>query len=144
MVLRKLGASACAGQRALHQRVTHIDCDLYHMQFQVKMVPTIAPPMHLSGKDSHMATSEAEVQTAVRGGCALFKRMIANLEIRIRDERRRLAVLEASLKKAETQPTPDPALIEQLKQAIASLQSQIDEDETSLADIRIDFEMFCT
>jgi chromosome segregation ATPase len=91
-----------------------------------------------------MATSEAEVQTAVRGGCALFKRMIANLEIRIRDERRRLAVIEASLRKAESQPKPDPALIEQLKQAIASLQSQVDEDEASLADIRIDFEMFCT
>ena len=91
-----------------------------------------------------MAPSEAEVQTAVRGGCALFKRMIANLEIRIRDERRRLAVVEASLKKAETQPTPDPVLIEQLKHAIATLQSQIDEDEMSLADIRIDFEMFCT
>lgn len=91
-----------------------------------------------------MATSEAEVQTAVRGGCALFKRMIVNLEIRIRDERRRLAVIEASLRKAESQPKPDPALIEQLKQAIASLQSQVDEDEASLADIRIDFEMFCT
>jgi predicted nucleic acid-binding Zn-ribbon protein len=89
-----------------------------------------------------MATLEAEVQTAVRGGCALFERMLANLEIRIRDERRRLAVLEASLRTAESQPTRNPALIEQLKQAIASLQSEIDEDAMSLADIRIDFEMF--
>ena len=91
-----------------------------------------------------MATSEAGVQTAVRGGHALFERMLANLEIRIRDERRRLAVLEASVTKAESQPTPSPALIEQLKQSIATLQSQIDEDQMSLADIRIESEMFCT
>jgi chromosome segregation ATPase len=115
------------------------------MQFKVTVIPTMALPMPtFSGKDRQMVPSEEEVQTAVRSGCALFKRMIANLEIRIRDERRRLAVIEASLRKAESLPKSDPALIEQLKQAIASLQSQVDEDETSLADIRIDYEMFCT
>jgi septal ring factor EnvC (AmiA/AmiB activator) len=90
-----------------------------------------------------MATSEADVQTAVRGGCALFKRMIANLETRIGGERQRLAGLEARLRKVEGQPNPDPAEIEQIKQSISTLQGQIDEDEAGLADIRIDFEMFC-
>jgi len=91
-----------------------------------------------------MTTAEADVQTAVRGGCALFKRIIANLETRLRSERQRLAALRARLKKAEAQPKPDPAEIEQLKQSIATLQHDIDEDETSLADVRIDFEMFCS
>jgi predicted nucleic acid-binding Zn-ribbon protein len=91
-----------------------------------------------------MATTEADVQTAVRGGCALFKKIISDLEARLRSERKRLAVLEARLRKAESQPKPDPDEIEQLKQSIATLQRDIDGDETSLADVRIDFEMFCS
>ena len=90
-----------------------------------------------------MTTAEADVQNAVRGGCDLFKRIIANLETRLRGERQRLAA-RARLRKAEAQPKPDPAEIEQLKQSIATLQRDIDEDETSLADVRIDFEMFCS
>jgi chromosome segregation ATPase len=91
-----------------------------------------------------MATTEADVQTAVLGGCALFKKMITNLEARIRSERQRLAGLGAELRKAEGQPTPDLAQIEQIKVSIATLQGQIDEDQASLADINIDFQMFCS
>ena len=91
-----------------------------------------------------MTTAEADVQSAVRGGCALFKRIIANLEARLRSERQRLAALQARVRKAEAQPKPDPDEIEQLKQSIATLRRDIDEDETSLADVRIDFEMFCS
>jgi hypothetical protein len=94
-----------------------------------------------------MATTEADVQTAVLGGCALFKKMITNLEARIRSERQRLAGLGAELRKAEGQPNPDLAQseqIEQIKLSIATLQSQIDEDQASLADINIDFHMFCS
>jgi uncharacterized protein involved in exopolysaccharide biosynthesis len=90
-----------------------------------------------------MATTEAEVQTAVRGGCALFKRIITNLETRLRGERQRLAALIASLRKLEALPHPDPVEVDRLKQSIATLRGQIDEDEASLADVRIDYEMFC-
>ena len=91
-----------------------------------------------------MATSEADVQTAVRGGCAIFKRMIANLETRIRSERQRLANLRARLREAEGQSNPDLVEIERLKEAISTLQGQIDQDETDLAETRVDFEMFCS
>ena len=91
-----------------------------------------------------MATSEADVQTAVRGGCAIFKRMITNLETRIRSERQRLASLRARLRELEGQSNPDPVEIERLKEAISTLQGQIDQDETDLAETRVDFEMFCS
>jgi chromosome segregation ATPase len=91
-----------------------------------------------------MATSEADVQTAVRGGCAIFKRMITNLETRIRSERQRLANLRARLREAEGQSNPDLVEIERLKEAISTLQGQIDQDETDLAETRVDFEMFCS
>jgi predicted DNA-binding ribbon-helix-helix protein len=70
--------------------------------------------------------------------------MIANLVARIASERHRLANLSANLRKLEAQPHPDPAVVAQLKQSIATLRGQIDEDEASLADVRIDFEMFCS
>jgi chromosome segregation ATPase len=91
-----------------------------------------------------MATSEADVQTAVRGGCAIFKRMITNLETRIRSERQRLASLRARLREVEGQSNPDLVEIERLKEAISTLQGQIDQDETDLAETRVDFEMFCS
>jgi hypothetical protein len=90
------------------------------------------------------AAPAAEVGTAVRGGCSIFKRMIDNLEKRIAGERRRLAALSAQLRKAEDQRDPDQDLIGHLKQSITTLQKQIDEDEDALADVRIDFEMFCS
>jgi chromosome segregation ATPase len=90
-----------------------------------------------------MTTTEAEVQTAVRGGCAIFKRIITNLETRLRGERQRLAALAAGLKRLEAQPHPNPTEVEQLKHSISTLRGQIDEDEAGLADVRIDFEMFC-
>jgi septal ring factor EnvC (AmiA/AmiB activator) len=91
-----------------------------------------------------MATTEADVQTAVRGGCTLFKKMITNLEARISSERRRLAALGAQLRTAEGQANPDPAQIAAIQESIATLQGQIDDDQASLADINIDFQMFCS
>jgi len=65
------------------------------------------------------------------------------LETRIRAERQRLAALIASLRKLEGQPHPDPTAVEQITHSISTLRGQIDEDEAGLADVRIDFEMFC-
>jgi septal ring factor EnvC (AmiA/AmiB activator) len=65
-------------------------------------------------------------------------------EARLRSERQRLAALHAALRKAEGQTPPNQAEIDRLKQDIATLQKQIDEDEAALADVRIDFEMFCS
>jgi len=70
--------------------------------------------------------------------------MIANLETRIRSERQRLASLRARLRELEGQSNPDPVEIERLKEAISTLQGQIDQDETDLAETRVDFEMFCS
>ena len=107
------------------------DCEIQYIQSLVNVILTKGWRATFSEKDVSMTTAEADVQTAVRGGCALFKRIIANLETRLRSERQRLAALRARLKKAEAQPKPDPAEIEQLKQSIATLQHDIDEDETS-------------
>ena len=120
------------------------DCEIQYIQSLVTVILSKGWRATFSGKDISMTTAEADVQNAVRGGCDLFKRIIANLETRLRGERQRLAALGARLRKAEAQPKPDPAEIEQLKQSIATLQRDIDEDETSLADVRIDFEMFCS
>jgi septal ring factor EnvC (AmiA/AmiB activator) len=90
------------------------------------------------------AAPAASVQTAVQGGCTLFKKMITNLENRLLGERRRLAALRAQLQTAQAKTNSDPDQIAGIELSISTLQSQIDEDEASLADIRVDFNMFCS
>jgi chromosome segregation ATPase len=82
-------------------------------------------------------------QPAHESVCQMMARLIKALKQEIKDKEQRILTLNGRLSKLQSQPNPDPALIQEIKADIHDLEAQLPTDRSQLEAAENEFAASC-